>query len=57
VSGVTDFDADFPWGWSPPLVWHHCTPYEPNDRCGGCDECLQMQHEYYRLLEKEQTNA
>ena len=20
-----------------------CRPYEPNDRCGGCGECLMMQ--------------
>lgn len=57
MSGVTEFDADFPWGWSPPLVWHDCQQANPHDRCGGCDECLSMQHWHYKLLEKEQANA
>ena len=24
-----------------------CLPYEPNDRCGGCGECLIMQADHY----------
>lgn len=24
-----------------------CQPYEPNDRCGGCFECMMAQHSYH----------
>lgn len=25
----------------------NCHPYEPNDRCGGCGECMLMQASYH----------
>jgi hypothetical protein len=35
-----------------------CRPYEPNDRCGGCGECLLMQaiHYGYKLREVNVDN-